>query len=147
MDKFELLGFFLQDLRDNHGPDEEDIDNAILRETTKIFDLLIHHGYLSRDMFELAGIDGRRGGHVVPKRYSKYRTTNYPITFVVFANCFEDWLLTKDARERLTLIDVVEMIRDSLRIKVASGIDGAVVTVRSEKFSEPKFHEVAFVEC
>lgn len=36
MDKYELIGFLLQDLRDDRESDEEDIGPALLRETTKI---------------------------------------------------------------------------------------------------------------
>jgi hypothetical protein len=112
MDKFELLGFLLQDLRDSHGPDEEDIGPAILRETTKIFQLMIQHGHLSRDMFDLTGIHDPRGKYSVPKRYSQYQTTNYPVTYVVFADSFASWLLGKDKRERLGLIDLITMIKE-----------------------------------
>jgi hypothetical protein len=45
MDKYELLGFLLHNLRNDHGPDEEDIDAPRLRETTKIFELMVRHGF------------------------------------------------------------------------------------------------------
>lgn len=138
MDKFELLGFLLQDLRDDHGPDEEDIGPAILRETTKIFELMMRHGHLSRDMFDLTGIDDPRGQYCVPKRYSAYQTTNYPITFVVFADKFADWLLGKDKRERLRLIDLIAMIKEFswLQIDIVTQAKGSLVTVSSENYAD-----------
>ena len=42
MNKIELIGFLLQDLRDDHEPDEEDLSLALCRETSKIFELVIH---------------------------------------------------------------------------------------------------------
>ena len=147
MDKFELLGFLLQDLRDNHGPDEEDIGPAILRETTRIYDLMIQHGHLSREMFDLAGIKGPRGKYSIPKRYSQYQTTNYPITFIVFADHFADWLLGKDPRDRLELIDLIVMIKESswLRIKIEPQVEGSFVTVSSADHASAKFSEQVLV--
>lgn len=145
MDKFELLGFLLQNLRDDHRPDEEDLGPALLRETTKIFELMIRHGHLSRDMFDLPGIGDPRARHSVPKRYSDYQTTNYPITFVAFADTFADWLLGKDERERLELIDLIAMVKEFsyLQIDVVKQVKGWLVTVSSEE--EVDLHEQVLV--
>jgi hypothetical protein len=147
MDKFELLGFLLQDLRDSHGPDEEDIGPSILRETTRIYQLMIEHGHLTRDMFDLSGIRDLRGRYAVPKRYSRYQTTSYPITFVVFSDTFADWLLGKDERERLDLIDLIAMIKDRswLEIEIVPQDQGTLVTVRSDENDPQQFNEKVLV--
>ncbi|WP_375451412.1 hypothetical protein [uncultured Devosia sp.] len=43
-------------------------------ETTKIYDLMIANGHLTRDMFELGGI-GDQADNALPQRYAQYRTT------------------------------------------------------------------------
>lgn len=133
MNKLELFGFLLQDLRDNRNLDQEDIGPAILRETTKIYGLLIEHAHLSRDMFDVAGVDDPPRKYYVPKRYSQYQTTNYPVSFVGFAATFEDWLLGKDNRERLKVIDLIVMIQEwsQLEIEIVQQSQGSLVTVRS----------------
>ncbi len=148
MDKYELLGFLLQDLRDNHGPDEEDLDPAILRETTKILGLMVQHGHLSRDMFDTTGIGNAKDTFGVPKRYRTYQTTNYPITFVVFADDFAHWLVGTDARKRLELVDLIKMIKECSwqRIKIVPKPHGSLVIVRSEKHSTLKFNERVLLE-
>ena len=147
MNEFELLGFLLQDLRDNGETDEEDIGPAILRETTKIYELLIEHGHLSRNMFDVTGVDDPTRKHSVPKRYSHYQTTNYPINFVVFAAAFADWLLGKDKRERLQVIDLIAMIQElsPLQIEIALQARGSLVTVRSSKHHPQRFSEKVLV--
>jgi hypothetical protein len=148
MDKLQLLGFLLQDLRDSHGPEEEDLGPAILRETTKIFALMIEHGHLSRTMFDLAGLNDASDNYDVPERYSEYQTTNYPIAFVVFAQTFAEWLVANDARDQLDLVDVIDMIRETswLRIRIDGQDRGLRVVVRSSKGAAARFREEAFVD-
>ena len=147
MDKFELLGFMLKDLRDNREPDEEDIGPAILRETTRIYELIIRHGHLSRDMFDLSGIYDPRGKYCVRRRYSPYQTTNYPCNFGGFAGEFEEWLLGKDKRSRLELIDLIAMIKgwSLLQIEVVPQTRGLLVTVRSVEQDPDKVSEQVLV--
>ena len=147
MDKYELLCWLLQDLRDNPEPDEADIGPAILRETTKIDELMIQHGHLTRDMFDLTGISDPSGEASVPRRYAHYQTTNYPITFVVFAESFAEWLLGKDDRERLSLVDLIEMFKETswLQVKITSQVHSSLVVVRTQKHSTHKLHEQVLV--
>lgn len=143
MDKFELLGWLLQNLRDDHEPDEADIGPALLRETTKIYELMIKHDHLTRDMFDLTEICDRGGEASIPEPYAQYRTTSYPITFVCFAGIFEDWLTGKDRRERLELMDLIAMIREFswLDINIVPKSKGALVVVRTQKHSTDKLYE------
>ena len=147
MNEFELVGFLLQDLRDNRESGEEDIGPAILRETTKIYELLIEHGHLTRDMFDVTGVDDPRRKHSVPKRYSPYQTTNYPINFVVFAAAFADWLLGRDKRERLEVIDLIAMIQELslLQIEIVPQARGSLVTVRSSEHHSQRFSEKVLI--
>ncbi|WP_316358593.1 hypothetical protein [Devosia sp.] len=110
MNNLKLLGRLLQNLRDNRDDDEADIGPALLRETSKIFQLMVRHGQLSRDMFDPSEIYDPRYTYSVPKKYSGYQTTNYPASFVGFANEFGDWLIGIDQRNTLEMSDLIMMI-------------------------------------
>jgi hypothetical protein len=144
MNENQIIGLLLQDLRDNRQPDEEDLSLPLCRETSKIFDLIVNHGYLTRNMFDTTDIGDDCD---VDERYAQYRTTNYPITYVAFANQFSEWLLGDDKKERVDLLDLILMIKEFswLRIKIVSRPSGFLVVVRNTKYSEFTFEERAFI--
>lgn len=139
-DKYELLGMLLQNLRDDHEPDEWDLKPAILRETTRIFELMINHDHLNRDMFDLTGLDASDGKNPSPEPYAEYQTTNYPVSFTSFAWDFEKWLTGKDDRERLNLMDLIAMIQEYswLDIKIVRKSKGSLVVVRTQDLPTPE---------
>lgn len=147
MDKLEMLGFLLQDLRDNHDDDEEDIGAELLRETTRIYALVVKYGHISRDMFDLAGICDPHECDPLPLQYAVYNSTNYPACFVAFAYWFADWLTGKDGPDTLDVLELIQMIKQYswLRIQVSAQETGTRITVRSPKFSPRNFRSYVFI--